>query len=221
MKVKKTQKTPLCKWRQYKHNKWKRRFISLMIQSFSNDIIIDCSTGCQKEKSIVGVLAWPQTLVLTQHRQADFINSLKTNFAPFARKEVKAMDVSKLAGFFFPLSFSFFCASSVLFCLLSFCLLQTLMRKPFLPAPFWAHRNGDEEAPPWACVITAMIQRGSCMHAGTAWSLDGGSAGKGIFSLWRWGGTVFIYLTAFLYHVFQVLKEFLKSGLQFVIQMQM
>lgn len=71
----------LFNYRQYKHNKWKERFISLMIQSFLNNIIIDWPIGCQKGKSILlEVFAWPQILVLTQQRQADVINYLKTNF---------------------------------------------------------------------------------------------------------------------------------------------
>lgn len=71
----------LFKYRQYKHNKWKERFISLMAQSFLNNIIIDWPIGCQKGKSILlEVFAWPQILVLTQQRQADVINYLKTNF---------------------------------------------------------------------------------------------------------------------------------------------
>lgn len=52
-----------------------------MIQSFLNNIIIDWPIGCQKRKSILlEVFAWPQILVLTQQRQADVINYLKTNF---------------------------------------------------------------------------------------------------------------------------------------------
>lgn len=57
----------LFKYRQYKHNKWKESFISLMTQSFLNNIIIDWPIGCQKGKSILlEVFAWPQILVLTQ-----------------------------------------------------------------------------------------------------------------------------------------------------------
>lgn len=54
----------LLTYRQYKHNKWKDRFISLMTQSFLNSIIIDWPIGCQKGKSILlEVFAWPQILV--------------------------------------------------------------------------------------------------------------------------------------------------------------
>ena len=54
-------------------------FISLMTQSFLNNIIIDWSIGCQKGKSILlEVFAWLQILVLTQQRQADVIKYLKT-----------------------------------------------------------------------------------------------------------------------------------------------
>lgn len=71
----------LFKYRQYKHSKWKEMFISLMTQSFLNNIIIDWSIGCQKGKSILlEVFAWLQILVLTQQRQADVIKYLKTNF---------------------------------------------------------------------------------------------------------------------------------------------
>lgn len=56
----------LFKYRQYKHNKWKGRFISFMTQSFLNNIIIDWPIGCQEVKSILlEVFAWPQILVLT------------------------------------------------------------------------------------------------------------------------------------------------------------
>lgn len=58
------------------------RFISLMTQSFLNNIIIDWPIGCQKRKSILlELFAWPWILVLTQHRQADVINYLKNNFS--------------------------------------------------------------------------------------------------------------------------------------------
>lgn len=54
----------LLKYRQYKHNKWKERFISLMTPSFINNIIIDWPIGCQKRKSILlEVFAQPQILV--------------------------------------------------------------------------------------------------------------------------------------------------------------
>lgn len=96
----------LFKYRQYKHSKWKEMFISLMTQSFLNNIIIDWSIGCQKGKSILlEVFAWLQILVLTQQRQADVIKYLKT-FLPLAWNGViiKDMPASTLFSCHFYLS---------------------------------------------------------------------------------------------------------------------